>query len=1236
LPITTTFFLLTIGIFHKTSYYFTVIPSFHDPKSKQVYLTLCQGHPLSRKEHQALQKLSDAQQACVARALAQNKPHIYLKHHQQKNFRFAISEHKGIITQVCAKILHLTPSSHALKTAFVGSPPCILRQLQGMPEQKRLSLAFLLVSEYSELVAEHIELFNISADAPKIQLAQAIHNGSLLSQHIHKFHIQQESARAALAQQTLRVVIADIILDQETSVDFCIENFHINDPNLQLEIFKSQLRREDCLSKRQLSRIMIFLTGLLKRASLPMQQRLELVEHYLQEQAETVCLYLEHFDIKFNRSEGKRLIASIARSYPQLLVDNIRTCKLTSLPLILCVVDVFMRSSPDVNHRGNREKYLLRFAAETAPDIRFRIAMRMLKADPYHFPLYIKALRIPIASCRLLLLKKLLTSSHQIVLQHLLQHIADFDIKDAQERMQIAQQLLELQEEHTFRNLSHFQLKESDRISLATQALQKGSSSPLLFFSQLMPLEKHAHIDFVMLAARLCHRPLDFVRCFDHFNISDKEICHKILRILLQRPHSCWHKSPKIYTFRFADYIRTFQLEDAEELRTALALHYVRINPVRVHEQLTDLALQHLAPPLQLTCDLYEAIQDRYQLAKTELNYAAQRLFYQFLCDYTRACCDLTPEEGALVIAQFRQPLYQKLLQAHLNYHPAHACRFWSFYILQLALSTDREHAYLALTKQYHRHPLANLYLASLPHTVSAEHRLILTPLVDALARKLNAQKDAAKVNTFIQALHQLFSNTSLSEEEKILWLQTWDQIGNCGALQQHGTYISGHTYKSVEHVKHQQAVRTREEGFQDMLQWATYLTTLILMEQSLTMQEIPTLRQLQERVMTAGKVMLDLPAIPDFDQKFYQHILSLPHYEALFIYSRGLIKDRETATLNLLKLFIIDIMNQSYPQQRYATHSHPHLAQLERAHRVVYAQWQTNHSYPLSDVLQVGDSRTECRFSTFKFFYQKIIHFQHVDSEKLQVLIFYLHNQDPDLIDALATQEFRSEEETLQLKCMQLIQHSSLSINSQLLAFKEIIGIVEQLAATANKKWGLFLSDLQGVVKGLERMLRPTASYAGWTAVDTDDVWRLFYCPTEVGESCQSVIDTASHFNKCLLAYPMDGKNRLLAIMDANKKIKARAILRLLLTEDTQDPILFLETIYPSAVKPEWSMAIEWMAKKKASLLGIPVLVAHTCTTQEPISCISLGSCVEHEYVDAAQGPQDKGVFQIQGYLLE
>lgn len=146
---------------------------------------------------------------------------------------------------------------------------------------------------------------------------------------------------------------------------------------------------------------------------------------------------------------------------------------------------------------------------------------------------------------------------------------------------------------------------------------------------------------------------------------------------------------------------------------------------------------------------------------------------------------------------------------------------------------------------------------------------------------------------------------------------------------------------------------------------------------------------------------------------------------------------------------------------------------------------------------------------------------------------------------------------------------------------------------------------------------------------VDTDDPQDLFLCGTEVDGSCQR-IDGNSNVNKGLIAYILDGKNRLVAVKDKKSgKMHSRCLLKLLLDGKTREPVLFQDRIYPHS--SPYTEELNNVAKAKAQDLQVTLYSCNNDSFQDGRRALtSLGNSLTYEYVDAAAGNINNGRFTI------
>ena len=145
------------------------------------------------------------------------------------------------------------------------------------------------------------------------------------------------------------------------------------------------------------------------------------------------------------------------------------------------------------------------------------------------------------------------------------------------------------------------------------------------------------------------------------------------------------------------------------------------------------------------------------------------------------------------------------------------------------------------------------------------------------------------------------------------------------------------------------------------------------------------------------------------------------------------------------------------------------------------------------------------------------------------------------------------------------------------------------------------------------------------FTLVDTDDPNHLLVMGSEVEGSCLRP-DGNPEYNKCLLAALLDGKNRLIAILNSKGEIVARSFFRLLLDKETGRPVLFLERMYAKEQNPAYKNLLKTMALERAEALSLPLFANPEDNFSDskiplyPNPLISLKGRVPFEYVDTNQ----------------
>ena len=167
------------------------------------------------------------------------------------------------------------------------------------------------------------------------------------------------------------------------------------------------------------------------------------------------------------------------------------------------------------------------------------------------------------------------------------------------------------------------------------------------------------------------------------------------------------------------------------------------------------------------------------------------------------------------------------------------------------------------------------------------------------------------------------------------------------------------------------------------------------------------------------------------------------------------------------------------------------------------------------------------------------------------------------------------------------------------------------------------FLNDINGVIEALRKQKQ---SFENYTLANTDRFDLMLLCGTQVQGSCQR-IDGDPKLNKCLLAYLLDGKIRLLAIKDKKGNIVARSIFRLLWDAENQRPALMQERIYTNILDDGLKAALDQFALAESKRLGAAL---YRADGEGDVVLESFGSVAPWEYVDSAKGVQANGKYTI------
>jgi len=828
-----------------------------------------------------------------------------------------------------------------------------------------------------------------------------------------------------------------------------------------------------------------------------------------------------------------------------------------------------------------------------------------------------------------------------------------------------------------------FHLSIPDRLDIKNIALQALLQLPQPSIEDILelmlPLLPH-ELTQRMQSLNICHAikqqlaiclaqrsPKLLVTTIQHFGIKDEKVRQSLLWQVVRatNPHfpyetlDAWeiHDQKTLEALamffaqqrapQLAEHIACFRLTNPHA-RCQVALSIAKYAPQDVLNHLEIFQLTHFPPLLRILTYLQSYCHDLCTTtANSHFGWMCEQ--YRYLCqrhlvslpehtveDLEARLCDTEQRElfeaCVVSIIEARQPLYAPLaldilshkeMQAHIKKLRTKHLHFTMLFMIH-RLYTD------ACSPHYPK-----IQATLLQYDPTFDHSDPLQDLVHQMCDKLSKQKDLAKVHRIMKTMLFIFREASFSITEAWQFLAILNAAGSFSKAQKH---------KKKEDAEPHLVPISRRQGFAKMLQISSLLETLIVLGKQSELYPLlihhtsteNVLQQLEYFVLQGAKEVLELPSTSDFELNFKERILKLPHHEDLFVYVLKLKAAQEIETLDLLKRFVMLLMQQdAYPLARYCPKNSAHLTHLASLYPDIYAAWQTNSTLPLTQVPLLTPHDTYQTFNILSILQNSICHHHHLTQEQVPALWAYL--TDPTQYTARVAQLSKQQDTSalqqtlidLQLSCIELAQTSQLSLEAYITALEHILDILKHLQGLTNSlPWHQFYLDLTGLLQGIRTSQQHILSYKNWVAINTDDVWTFFRAPTEVGESCQSVHSDAS-FNKCLLAYPMDGKNRLLAILDPTGKIKARAILRLLLDADGR-PTLFMEKIYPSVIKPEWQQALLHMAQTCAQTLGTPLWTADMGHNSLPCHLFSKGSPAPFEYVDAAQDMFSQGVFSF------
>lgn len=376
------------------------------------------------------------------------------------------------------------------------------------------------------------------------------------------------------------------------------------------------------------------------------------------------------------------------------------------------------------------------------------------------------------------------------------------------------------------------------------------------------------------------------------------------------------------------------------------------------------------------------------------------------------------------------------------------------------------------------------------------------------------------------------------------------------------------------------------------------------------------------------------IEALPNFSEKYLRSFGSFRQPEAILIYAGKLRKELSSQDLISLKMYVESVLNGQFFSLRYE--ENPHLSIVFKGRQGLKELWMKGSYQNLEEYMSAGEptevNLTSQPFDVRTFLYERVCRDHHISPKEFGYLARCL--EDPErineesisLVEALKTEKNQIELQKLRLqKGLLALLDTGKSDAEKNIIFNTSIAKLIETVFPEKEQFKYDLRDLKAAFN--EKKTGKNDSVTGWTIVDTDDPQDMLMCGTEVPGSCQSINATA-YFNKCLLGYALDGKNRLVAVKNENGEIVARAILRILWDETEKTPVLFRERLYSRpGLDPRIPSALNQFFEDRSKVLQLP-LASESKPHAHPLR--SFGNRAGFEYVDAKETGMTNGEYVI------
>lgn len=424
----------------------------------------------------------------------------------------------------------------------------------------------------------------------------------------------------------------------------------------------------------------------------------------------------------------------------------------------------------------------------------------------------------------------------------------------------------------------------------------------------------------------------------------------------------------------------------------------------------------------------------------------------------------------------------------------------------------------------------------------------------------------------------------------------------------------------------------------------------------------------LERAINTCFTRILGVNGLKDFGSKYAATFGQARNPMAIMIYAAKLQslndKDRYKA-LRTLKEFATAILDGTYKSWRYKTPPDSHLEYVFRDRLALKDDWQKGESLSLSELYKQSEEEGQVKTAAsnalavqssvsstvdvVQYLKERICDFRHLNPQEYKSLDACLRDPSksksimPVLAKALKDCKPPSDDE-YDPKVTKMKDAYQMALEFSLIKLfdpavdpsKKAQDIETHILPKLMKIYGSNaqivqdLKDLQSRLKTRAQAESIETIDQNYTIHDTDHWEDLLLCGTEVSGSCLRISGDVQ-YNKCLLAYLADGKNRAIVIKDKSGRIVVRSIMRILWDETDKKPVLFQETRYENPGLPDRVLkAMDLTFIRRARQLQLDLVSCSPGLKKYPHDLRSHNTSAPWEYVDARGKGITDGDFEI------